>query len=74
MFLAIGFIFQTRLDFDTSVRQFFIVLFGTAAVIIVLVFKFDELKKEVRKLAIAGPKVKELEEKKPAEKKTTKRK
>lgn len=50
------------------------VLVGTAAVIIVLVFKFDELKKEVRKLAVAGPKVKELEEKKPAEKKTTKRK
>ncbi|MBR7075562.1 MAG: FtsW/RodA/SpoVE family cell cycle protein, partial [Lachnospiraceae bacterium] len=38
MFLAIGFIFQTRLDFDTSVRQFFIVLFGTAAFLVFVFF------------------------------------
>ena len=38
MFLAIGFIFQTRLDFDTSVRQFFILLFGTVAFLIFVFF------------------------------------
>ena len=37
MFLAIGFIIQTRLDFDTSVRQFLIVLVGT---VVFLVFVF----------------------------------
>ncbi len=37
MFLAIGFIIQTRLDFDSAVRQFFILLFGTA---VFLVFVF----------------------------------
>ncbi|MCQ2513187.1 MAG: FtsW/RodA/SpoVE family cell cycle protein, partial [Lachnospiraceae bacterium] len=37
MFLAIGFIIQTRLDFNSSVRQFYILLFGTA---VFLVFVF----------------------------------
>ena len=38
MFLALGFIFQTRLDFDTSVRQFFILLFGTVAFLVFVFF------------------------------------
>ena len=38
MFLAIGFIFQTRLDFDTAVRQFYILLFGTAAFLVFVFF------------------------------------
>ena len=38
MFLALGFIFQTRLGFDTSVRQFFILLFGTVAFLVFVFF------------------------------------
>lgn len=37
MFIAIGFIIQTRLNFDSSVRQFFIILLGTG---VFLVFVF----------------------------------
>ena len=38
MFLAIGFIIQTRLDFDTSVKQFLIMLAGTVLFLIICFF------------------------------------
>ena len=37
MFIAVGFVIQTRLDFDTAVRQFYILLFS-AVVFFVFVF------------------------------------